>query len=698
MPTRRSRPSPQGRTARALPHALPLAPALLLTALAPFAPALAQPDPTPPPTPPTPPTPIVEPPPQRLAPIGLDSGPLPAPEPTPSSPRGTPVLLFTTDLHAPGAAWLRVPLHGLTLAGNPAMGDGAFIRLTAYADGDHQRLDADTLHLWQHASAFFSGDRLRLELFAFPGTGESRIAIPAIIAGEPPLELPQTICGSTDDRQPISDPRIARGGGGCTAWIINDLNGGFLSAGHCLSAVSSLLLFNVPPSLPNGSQQQPPVADQFPVDLASGQSQNGGIGADFAYLGALPNSQHGLLPFQRYGVRFTLAAAPPATPPPAIDIRISGHGSASGVRNFVLQTHVGPFVSFAGSRLQYRTDTTGGNSGSPVVRDDSGLAIGIHTHGGCTSTGGANSGTAISYAALQTALNNPRSVCASGRGTVAGSLFAIGDRQNNFGTVSPAPLRFARIAQLGAFWQGLAFNPATNLFFAVDSAVALFTISPSGALTTLGTLTLPDGAPVGTILTGLAFVPSTGTLFATAPATGQLYRLDPASLTATPLGPPRGGALRALDYDALRRRLVGIETAGTQRLVAIDPFTGARSPIANLSSANTIGDIAFDHADGHFRAVNAADGTLLRIDALTGVVTSLGPTGGVFGPASGLASSSTCRADFNADGEVSPDDLADFIACFFASPPCAAANMNADAATDPDDLSDYISLYFDGCG
>ncbi len=639
--------------------------------------------------------PIVDEPPQRLAPVGIDSGPVAAPG---DLPRGVAVLVFSADLHAPGGQWLRVPLAGTMLAGNPAMGDGAYIVLTSLADGERQRLDSDTLALWQHASAFFNGDRLRLYLFAFPGTGVSRVVIPAVIAGEPALELPQTICGTVDDRQPVVDERVARGGSGCTAWIINDMNGGFLSAGHCASAVSSLLRFNVPPSLANGSNQQPPVADQFPVDAASLQSQSGGIGFDYSYLGVLPNSEHGLLPFQRYGVRFTLATTPPPTPPPAMTIRISGYGSASGVRNNVLQTHTGPYSSFSGSRLQYRVDTTGGNSGSPVIRDDNGHAIGIHTHGGCTSTGGANSGTAISLAGLQTALANPRSVSASGRGTAGGSLFAIGDRQNNFGTVNPTPQRFARIAQMGALWQGLAWKRSINAFYAIDSGLRLATVSPEGQTTSLGTLTLPGGAPVGTILTGLAYVPSTDTLYATAPATGQLYRLEPGALLAHPLGTARGGSLRALDYDSIRRRLVGLEAAGVLRLVAIDPTTGARSPIANLSSANTIGDLAFDETDGHFRAINSTNGTLLRIDALTGMVTSLGVTGGVFGPASGLASTTACRVDFDADGNVTPDDLSDYLGCYFSEPACAQGDYNADGRSDPDDLSDYIAAYFTGCG
>ncbi len=56
-----------------------------------------------------------------------------------------------------------------------------------------------------------------------------------------------------------------------------------------------------------------------------------------------------------------------------------------------------------------------------------------------------------------------------------------------------------------------------------------------------------------------------------------------------------------------------------------------------------------------------------------------------------------CRADLNADGNLDPDDLADYIACYFAVPPCPQGDYNFSDTTDPDDLSDYIAAYFAGC-
>ncbi len=56
-----------------------------------------------------------------------------------------------------------------------------------------------------------------------------------------------------------------------------------------------------------------------------------------------------------------------------------------------------------------------------------------------------------------------------------------------------------------------------------------------------------------------------------------------------------------------------------------------------------------------------------------------------------------CRADINGDGNLDPDDLSDFIAAYFSTPPGAGTDYNGDGNVDPDDLSDYISEFFAGC-
>ncbi len=57
-----------------------------------------------------------------------------------------------------------------------------------------------------------------------------------------------------------------------------------------------------------------------------------------------------------------------------------------------------------------------------------------------------------------------------------------------------------------------------------------------------------------------------------------------------------------------------------------------------------------------------------------------------------------CRADFDENCVTDPDDLASFIACFFASPPCPLADFDFNGTVDPDDLSEFISAYFECAG
>ncbi len=87
--------------------------------------------------------------------------------------------------------------------------------------------------------------------------------------------------------------------------------------------------------------------------------------------------------------------------------------------------------------------------------------------------------------------------------------------------------------------------------------------------------------------------------------------------------------------------------------------------------------------------------------ALDGEASSGLPSGDGF-PGGGFSVEFTvegrrCEADFNRDGRVDPDDLSDYIACYFSAPPCPEADLNADTIIDPDDLSDFISTFFASC-
>lgn len=325
-------------------------------------------------------------------------------------------VIFRRDVVIPGAAWLRLFFDRSHL---PA---GSELRLTAARDGAVQRHDARSLAEYGMSSACFNGERVTVELIAAAGTRTHRLRV-ARAEFVMPQARGESICGNTDDRRLSKDPRIGRavsGAGACSWWLIDEFT--ILTAGHCVASAGSTVIvgFNIPLSTSNGTYVQPPPDDQYALDMTTMRSSNG-FGKDWAVVAARRNSNHGMYPGQRQGSWFKLGPVPGS--PSGVYIRITGNGRVSApvspTWNAVQKTHVGPCVRTA-SHLQYRTDTTGGNSGSPIIHEQTGAAIGIHTHGGCNTSGGQNSGTRIDLRALQAAIQLVRG------SRVAGSLRVFG--------------------------------------------------------------------------------------------------------------------------------------------------------------------------------------------------------------------------------------------------------------------------------
>ncbi len=205
----------------------------------------------------------------------------------------------------------------------------------------------------------------------------------------------KTICGPQDDRQPSTNPKVARilqptARAGCTVTMIGKVCA--ISAGHCYSTFA-IAEFNTPESDSSGRIQHPAPEDIYEVDKDSVVYNNGGYGNDYAVLRLRGNSITGALPGVLQG------SYPVSFKAPKKDdlVRITGYGADSNDndRNFAQQTHSGPVYETRGSVLNHRADTMGGNSGSSVINEETGEIVAIHTHGGCSSRGGANASTLI---------------------------------------------------------------------------------------------------------------------------------------------------------------------------------------------------------------------------------------------------------------------------------------------------------------
>jgi V8-like Glu-specific endopeptidase len=321
--------------------------------------------------------------PVRSTALAYDSGAL-------DNPAAVERVVWSQDVAVPGD-WLQLHFGACVLAA----GSRLSIRPLARPDWV-QWHDAGSLADYRGWSCQFSGPTLRVELLAAPGSTGNRARLDTVVALDVGSAIEDdTICGTTDDRVLGSDPRQCRLDAGCTAWLFSEYAVG--TAGHCMSTTAGHILhFNVPLSTASGTPQPAHPNDQYAMD-AFHPFLNNGVGNDWSVSAALRNSNTRLYPGVAQGSWYTVVPAPGFVATQVI--RITGYGSGNGTSgsatwNLVQKTHTGLRQSTTtATALRYGVDTTGGNSGSPVIFEATGQVVGVHTHGGCTSTSGGNSGT-----------------------------------------------------------------------------------------------------------------------------------------------------------------------------------------------------------------------------------------------------------------------------------------------------------------
>jgi V8-like Glu-specific endopeptidase len=366
--------------------------------------------------------------------------------------------IFSETIEMRNAPWLQLHFSAANL------GRESYIKIRSDKYDVAQKLDAVSIEQWNYYSAFFNGDKVELELYVGATDNNIFINVFEIVVGDEASSSPfYSICGPTDDRIPSNQPATARLINiGCTSWIIP--NGKMVSAGHCLDGSgANVVEFNVPLSLPNGTIQHPGPEDQYTVDVSTKIFTNGGVGNDWGVFEVYPNSVTGLMPKEAQNAYWPLVQnlGPDS-------IRITGYGVDDGTANQTQQTHIGPNAGSSGTTMRYVTDTQGGNSGSPVIDGLTNEAVGVHTHGGCTSSGGNNNGTSFFHAAFWAAVDE-------GAGGVMTIAQAIEDLDNDL-----IPDRLGDTVTV----QGIVFTPnyqTTHNSFFIDDGTAgadIFTYGP----------------------------------------------------------------------------------------------------------------------------------------------------------------------------------------------------------------------------
>ncbi|MEW5702084.1 MAG: hypothetical protein AB1792_07645 [Candidatus Zixiibacteriota bacterium] len=362
------------------------------------------------------------PPPFRVQPFLLASG-------TYENHTGTMVEAFSQTIRFDGAAWLHFRFDTCVL------GARSVLEIRSLQDDGIQRRTAKTLAAWSNMSAIFNGDAVEITLHVAPGdTGIhfslSQVHVGSFLKGDETSI--KSLCGGDDDRGPSTDSRVGRlFYGGCTAWLT--ANSSFITAGHCCDwdpddggpqlpdgvlDLWGVVEFNIPQSLANGTTVAAAPEDQYPIITSNVTwefpGSGGDIGDDWCVFEVGANSNTGLLPYQAQNF-FRLSTV---QPPDDATIRITGCGidetppGSTGGRNsdnMTLQTASGEYkgVDINDGKIvhEYRVDTEGGSSGSPIIYNTNGHALGVHTNSGCDVLTGRNKGTAFGRIVFYNAVN-----------------------------------------------------------------------------------------------------------------------------------------------------------------------------------------------------------------------------------------------------------------------------------------------------
>jgi PEP-CTERM motif len=203
----------------------------------------------------------------------------------------------------------------------------------------------------------------------------------------------------------------------------------------------------------------------------------------------------------------------------------------------------------------------------------------------------------------------------------AGTLIYVAGSGNEFGTLNLSTGAFTQIDTLslpsGDYMNGMGFGPDGKLY-GVDSntiGTSLYQIDTgSGALSNLGPLLAPNGAPLTAID---ATADAAGKMYALSQGSNALfYTLNPPSLTTKVIG----------STGLLSAGLMAVNAPGTRVFTSVNPGNGNSFDLYSVNpttaASTLLGSIGYDVINGLF-----VNGTLYGFDKSGDIITINTKTG-----------------------------------------------------------------------
>ena len=182
--------------------------------------------------------------------------------------------------------------------------------------------------------------------------------------------------------------------------------------------------------------------------------------------------------------------------------------------------------------------------------------------------------------------------------------------------------QFATISANAGMTAGLAIGAANTIYVSSSGNDALYTVDPA---TGTATLVGPYGN-AALVMHGLEYVAATDTLYGVSSHDNGLYVIDKATGAATLVGTSGLSSFTNLGWDSLAG-IMYATNSGADSFYTINLSTGAATLVGPLNGPTNPNGLAFDADANVLYLVDNTTDTLYTINRATGVATPIGSTG-----------------------------------------------------------------------